>query len=64
MTQIVPTNYRRVAFRDRNREALERATDAQEVTLVCLRCFRPSIRSQRCDDCRTARETANKMRKR
>jgi hypothetical protein len=64
MTLIVPTNYRRVNFRERNRTRLEQASDGQEVELTCLRCFRPALQGQRCDSCRAKREAANKGRKR
>jgi hypothetical protein len=62
MTLIVPTNYRRTAFRERNRERIEQAGDAQTVELTCLRCFRPSVQGQRCEVCRAQRTLGNKGR--
>lgn len=64
MTLIVPTNYRRNAFRERNQKLVEQAGDAQEVVLTCLRCFRQASQGTRCDDCRARREEENKSRKR
>lgn len=64
MTLIVPTAYRRNFFQERNEKLNATASDAAEVTLTCLRCFRPASIGTRCDDCRTARVKANVGRKR
>ena len=64
MTLIVPTNYRRSAFRERNQQMAQSASDGQEVQLTCLRCFRLATVGSRCDECRLKRETQNKGRKR
>jgi thymidine kinase len=64
MTLIVPTNYRRSSFREANQRKQEAASDAQEITLTCLRCFRPASVGQRCDDCRAHRAEKNQGRKR
>lgn len=64
MTLRVPTSYRRNFAREDNLRKLATAGDATEITLRCLRCFAWAKQGQRCDNCRAAREAANKGRKR
>ena len=65
VTLIVSTSYRRNGWRDRNREKVEKAGDAEEIVLTCLRCFKhTATKGSRCDDCRAKREEQNKGRKR
>ena len=60
MTLALPTRYRR----DGLRYEYQRAGDAQEITIKCLRCFNPATVGLRCDRCREHRKQANKGRKR
>lgn len=64
MTLIVPTAYRRNFIRQQNEQKLAQASDAQEVELKCLRCFRRADIAARCNDCRAKRTEGNKGRKR
>jgi hypothetical protein len=64
MTLIVPTAYRRNFFRERNEKLNATASDAAEVALTCLRCFKAATVGTRCDDCRMARVKSNVGRKR
>lgn len=65
MTLIVPTAYRRNAFRERNQKRIQAApSDAAEVSLTCLRCFRLATVGTRCDQCRDLRKAKNAGRKR
>lgn len=65
MTLIVPTAYRRNYFRERNWKRIQATlSDAAEVNLTCLRCFRPATVGARCDECRELRKVKNAGRKR
>ncbi len=64
MTLIVPTNYRRSAFRERNQMLAQEPDLPEDQKLTCLRCFRPATIGNRCDECRAHRAEKNKGRKR